>query len=133
MSSWVPSAAPLVEETSKCPPNGQDDMLLDMHLITCLESALEKRREDAIKADAPMPMGVGTSSFRTADRLDPAASIPEAAHHDEMDMEGDHASDGLSDDAVLGMMEDADHGDGMTDGSNEVSGDDDDDNLTEYL
>lgn len=148
MSTWLPPVVPpAVEELWL--PTGHSDSSIDPYLVSCLEAALEKRRDDIRNSSAPVPMGHASAGFRPAGDSGGDEMQGEEIDEDE-DMDRDRedededeiASDELSDDADFGLMGDDPRGTdllerygGTEDETDETDDEDDDDDnlLARYL
>lgn len=154
MSTWLPPVVPpAVEELWL--PTGHSDSSIDPYLVSCLEVALEKRRDDMRCSSAAVPMGVSSTGFRPAgdsggdEMQGEEIDEDEDMDHDREDEDEDEiASDELSDDGDFTLMGDGRRGADPSDGwdgrgadpldgydgtDDETDDDDDDDDLAGYL
>lgn len=150
MSTWLPPVVPAAVEELWL-PTGHSDNSIDPYLISCLEVALEKRREDTRTSSAPVPMGLASAGFRTAgdfagdemqgEEMDEDEDMDhDREEDDDLDEDSDDiASDEFTDEADLSLMDgtgrEGDHLDTYdgTDDETDEDEDEDDDDLAGYL
>lgn len=139
MSVWVPPAMPATLEEMWL-PQGHNESSINPYLVSCLEEALEKRRNDV--RDTPAPMAMGThramvfrpagddvrGSPRQDDGIDEDEDMDVGREEDDEEL----ASDEISDDGGFGTPRgDVDGDDDMDD--LEDSDADDEDDLASFL
>lgn len=90
MSTWIPLVVPPAVEALWL-PRGSIDIPIDPYVISCLEDALEKRREDIRAAPAPVPMGIPNVVFR------PASGVQDDTTHGDVDARRDVRRDARRD------------------------------------
>lgn len=96
MSTWIPPIIPPAVEALWL-PHGSVDTSIDPYVISCLEIALEKRREDIRATPATVPMGIPNVVFRPASGIQDEATRGGMDGQDDEDMDGEGGDEGEGD------------------------------------